>query len=352
MRMTRRSFAAGIALALSAGMLVMIPTTATAVTDCGGNQIDDRPVVVTVHGFNGGEQAFSEQGPFGSMNQSIELLRRKFKLVKAFDYGAYNNQWVTNPHIGQALAQYINCLSAASVRAGGDGKVVTVAHSMGGLALREALNRANQHYVEPWKIGLAIDIGTPHRGSPLANVCRVYGEHPCTGPAATAMIPSSTELNALPSMPRTVPLRAIAGRVIGYNNDGRSDYVVTVNSATAEYTTRYAGDGRHVVSCYQLWPWQMPSCNHLDQLRDVGIQANVVSALAEYSRSSRPVPPTPSPTPTCTSSSVPVPSPTETDPSASATPSEPEDAIGGVGGGPTETPVEPSPTAVPSQPCT
>ena len=344
MRITRRSFAAVVALTLTSGMLAAVPMVAAAdVTDCGGNQIDDRPVVVAIHGFNGNPQAFGDEGPFGSMNQSIELLQRKFNRVKAFDYSPYNNQWVTNPNISQALAQYINCLSAASVRAGGDGRVVTVAHSMGGLALREALNRANRHHVSPWKIGLAIDIGTPHRGSPLAWLCHAFDVYPCTGPAATAMVPGSTELKALPPMPRHVPLRAIAGRVIGYDNDGRSDYVVTVNSATAEYTTRYAGDGRHVVSCYQLWPLQAPSCNHLDQLRDVGIQANVVSALAEYSRSPRPAPPTstPTPAPTCT--------PTVS-PSSTSSGGDIGGTIVGTGGEPSATPAEPSPTVAPSQP--
>lgn len=346
MRISRRSFAVAAVLTLTGGMLAAIPMVAAAdVTDCGGNQIDDRPVVVTIHGFNGNPQAFGDEGPFGSMNQSIELLQRKFNRVKAFDYSPYNNQWVTNPHIGQALAQYINCLSAASVRAGGDGKVVTVAHSMGGLALREALNRANQHYVSPWKIGLAIDIGTPHRGSPLAWLCHAFDVHPCTGPAATAMVPGSAELKALPSMPRHVPLRAIAGRVVGYDNDGRSDYVVTVNSATAEYTTRYPGDGRHVVSCYQLWPLQAPSCNHLDQLRDVGIQANVVSALAEYRRSLRPAPPTP----TCTPTASPTPTPSDGEIGGTGETGGGGE-IGGVGGGPSATPAEPSPTVTPSQP--
>jgi len=272
-------------------------------------------------------------------------LIRKVKLVAPFDYSDYHSKWVTDEHIGKALAERINCLSAASKEAGGDGRVIVVAHSMGGLALREALNRAKPVYVKPENIGLAIMIGTPHTGAPVAKWCNPTG---CgwVQPAVAAMRPGSRQLRELPKLPSTVPQRAIAGRIIGYGGFGLDDGVVPVYSATRARTTAYAGDGLFEARCYQLWPSQEPSCHHKNLLKDAGVQANVMAALNEYVGS---LPdPDPSPTPSCTPTANPTPTPSGGEIGGTGETGGGE--IGGIGGGPSATPAEPSPTTTPSQP--
>jgi pimeloyl-ACP methyl ester carboxylesterase len=273
------------------------------------------------------------------MNDSIKLIRR-VNLVEAFNYEAYHSKWVTDEHIGKALAERVNCLSAASKEAGGDGRVIVVAHSMGGLALREALNRAKPVYVKPENIGLAIMIGTPHKGAPIAKWCNPTG---CgwVQPAVAAMRPGSRQLRELPVLPPTVAQRAIAGRIIGSGGFGFDDGVVSVYSATRERTTVYAGDGLFETRCYQLWPWQKPSCHHENLLKDAAVQANVMAALSEYVRSLPNPDPSPSPTPTCASTA---------NPSPTSSGGETGGTIVGAGGEPSATPAEPSPTVAPSEP--
>lgn len=278
-RQWRSMIAIGSSLTAVCGVLALVPT-ASAVVDRCGVSVDARPVIMTVHGFTGDPGAFSESGETGSMNDSIRMVD-KVNLVDPFDYRDHNTKWVTDENIGPALAKQINCLSSASKEAGGDGKIIVVAHSMGGLALREALNQANPVYVKPEKVGLAIMLGTPHRGAPRANWCWVL---PCLpfSSAANAMRVNSSELVKLPRLPHWVPLRAIAGN-IKRSERGGTDGVVRVDSATDEYTTDYPGDGRVVINCSRVWPpWAAPSCRHEDLPKDTQIQASVIQALGEY----------------------------------------------------------------------
>lgn len=68
------------------------------------------------------------------------------------------------------LAEFIQDISSAhrSAGVGGDGKVVVVAHSMGGLVLRYATDsRFVPHELTPEVVPQVVTIGTPHLGAPL-----------------------------------------------------------------------------------------------------------------------------------------------------------------------------------------
>ncbi|GAB3283509.1 hypothetical protein GCM10027449_26620 [Sinomonas notoginsengisoli] len=80
--------------------------------------------------------------------------------VFTFDYHNWSGLWVTDSHIGQPLANALECLREQSGQ-----KPIVVTHSMGGLATREALQ------LDPLlaqSISQVIDFGTPNTGSDIA----------------------------------------------------------------------------------------------------------------------------------------------------------------------------------------
>lgn len=158
--------------------------------------------------------------------------------IDTFDYGPEATEWVTNPKIGTALARRIASLSA---RAAG-GKVIVVGHSLGGLAVRCAASPScGGDSSTASRLLDVVMMGTPNHGtflkaygvSNLSNVLiplitsascgAILGgapASPCayllsvvTSPAAYAFTPGSKQLTALPSLPRSVPVRAVAGSV-------------------------------------------------------------------------------------------------------------------------------------------
>lgn len=75
-----------------------------------------------------------------------------------FDYEKYAARWVTDDNIGPSLAKALNCLHDGSGE-----KVIVVAHSMGGLATRQALALGGPDLVA--KVSQVITFGTPNTGS-------------------------------------------------------------------------------------------------------------------------------------------------------------------------------------------
>jgi hypothetical protein len=218
-----------------------------------------------------------------------------------FDYGEVNDQWVTNPDISKALAQRIDCLAHRSTVNGGPGKVVIVAHSMGGLATRCASSTSCSGGPDiTGKLGEVITLGTPNEGSFLRGnsvqsgaeqvllkslrlncwalsflqVCdmrRVW-----EGPGSTAFTPGSPELNNLPQLPASVPVAALAGQVaVTTQLFGRTvtlagnagDLVVSVPSAHAA-AHEYGGvGGASTIDCGTAAVpitvgWKAPACWH------------------------------------------------------------------------------------------
>lgn len=86
--------------------------------------------------------------------------------VFTYDYHPYSGRWVTDDHIGPGLGRAIKCLGEASGK-----QVVVVGHSMGGLALRQAL--ADEGVADHVAVG--ITVGTPHEGSIAAAVLAGVG---------------------------------------------------------------------------------------------------------------------------------------------------------------------------------
>jgi hypothetical protein len=84
-----------------------------------------------------------------------------------FDYSKWSSYWASNPNIASCLADYVISVSAAYSKVGGDGKVILVAHSMGGLAIRYATSRQYaEHPIPAADIPYVISLDTPYLGSP------------------------------------------------------------------------------------------------------------------------------------------------------------------------------------------
>lgn len=134
---------------------------ASSVAAC-QNDFGSKTPVLLVHGFHEGTDIWA------SMTKTIQAAIPDVKVVTPFDYP--NTAWVKDPSVGPKLASTIRCLATNSKNNAGPGKVIIVAHSMGGLAVRCAVDPtcAGTDAVNQQQIGLVITLGTPNTGSPLA----------------------------------------------------------------------------------------------------------------------------------------------------------------------------------------
>jgi hypothetical protein len=194
----------------------------------------------------------------GSASLASAVGRLPHVRISYFDYHSYDLDWVTDPHIGPALARTIACLGDKSQVLGGPGKVVVIAHSMGGLALRDAAAQVVAGRSVASRLGLAVTVATPNDGSWVEGVVTsAFGDPNATGhgierlvvdrlllaarsacasraqnpkalaglagscglllspgsPAARAMAPGSAQLAALPPLPQSIPVFAVAGSI-------------------------------------------------------------------------------------------------------------------------------------------
>lgn len=195
--------------------------------------------VLLVHGFTEKPDVWTTGERAGrrgtqrlpSMVQAISTALGSKVTVVAFDYTSANTRWVTDPAIGPQLATCIAWLARTSAAQGGPGKVIVVAHSMGGLAVRCALDAAclkghgTGPAANPDQIGLDITLGTPNLGplKPLSAAGQFLCGSICLGPAdlvktdaGAAMIglePGSKNPTQLQPLPASVPLYAIVGKI-------------------------------------------------------------------------------------------------------------------------------------------
>lgn len=286
-----------------------------------------RPVLL-VHGYIGNPSRWTE----------MKSVLDKIPDVAAvtFDYSKVNTHWVDDPEIGPRLAQCISHLANSSGR-----QVAIIAHSMGGLAVREAVNEKPDLARQ---IGLVITIATPNLGSSVvkllvegleggseAGVSRVSPETfliwhalvwacnstdspPPVEAAEVCSIVSSplrtvlpaglremsmgpgSRLNQLPALPTTVPVLAIAGRAILVNGifdhsfhiNTDSDLIVQEESATWGGTQSSPG-GTWVFSCgWELsgspgWEvWRVSTrCWHSGLPSAPDVEERVTAALRE-----------------------------------------------------------------------
>ena len=178
-------------------------------------QITGTPVIF-IHGFE------SSPAIWDSMFSMVYAMPGTW--TTAFDYSGVSTQWVTNSAIGPAFASYIKCVAQASTA----GKVIIVAHSMGGLATRWAAAPKDGGVSQ--YIGTVITIGTPNTGSFMGNIGTGLYPLACSGSksrlamnlplltnicegenAEAGMQAFGPSINSLPELPSGIPLHAIAG---------------------------------------------------------------------------------------------------------------------------------------------
>jgi pimeloyl-ACP methyl ester carboxylesterase len=215
---------------------------------------------------------------------------------------------VDNPGIGPALASFIDCLSQTSIKHGGLGKVVLVDHSMGGLATRYAASLTKGGRRVSDEIGFVITIGTPNLGSGWANLLDPLVSEICgsTWPvselssdcrdytALQGMRKESDQIQALPWLPLSIPLQAIAGdvtlRATLFNStatdDTNSDIVVGTQSALAATQVPplvAEGTGDNTFRCmHGIWNPMSANCSHTGLLADSKVQQLVAQSIASY----------------------------------------------------------------------
>ncbi|MBA8988848.1 hypothetical protein FHW23_000080 [Curtobacterium pusillum] len=217
--------------------------------------------VIMVHGWNGEPANFTGKidltaNKVGKVDSRTSLVGQLQDMagsaVYTFDYHQWSDRWVTDSHIGPALATAIDCLYKASGQ-----KVILVAHSMGGLAIEQTFSssipRSNTRASE---ISTVVTLGTPYKGSALDSIAHgvtlsngitgplggqgfltlttailaacgqastVNADNICTkvgllkpvttlhSDAANALQYGSKQINALPSMPDSIHLLQLAG---------------------------------------------------------------------------------------------------------------------------------------------
>jgi len=120
-----------------------------------------RPVVL-VHGWDSSYQAMSG---YAHLLDTSKVLHEPLHAF-LFDYSANSGRWAAIPAIAACLAAYVNAVSAAYSNAGGDGKVLAVGHSMGGLAIRFSASSQYAAHPDGASLGGVVTLDTPHLGSP------------------------------------------------------------------------------------------------------------------------------------------------------------------------------------------
>ena len=269
--------------------------------------------VLAVHGLGSTKDIWSE----GGSSMIVALADAdNIVIVEPFDYESANTRWVTDKDTAQRLAKTIICYSKLY----GNKHVVLVAHSMGGLLAREALDWAAYGTFAKNVTGHIATIATPHTGTLLANADSSFWMALCEAPigilsvtkdivslcrdaeagrATSGLSVNSGHLAKLPRFPAGISVKAIAGEVRwqtcapwGCSNavSTGGDLVVPVGSATDEYTTTGRGDGKTVFSCETTVP--VPSlspawCEHGNMLQAPQVQSELKKSIEEYLKSTR-----------------------------------------------------------------
>jgi len=241
--------------------------------------------VLFVHGFNSNSRIWGDdQHNFRKTVNDLGEIS-----THAFSYEQNSWRWITDEHIGHALADQITCMATSSRQQGGRGQVIVVAHSMGGLAVRQAMSE-NSEVIKD--LGLVITIATPNEGSfvgqqtlaSLRVLCALDVTGSCNSSLDTlskvltslpGLAAGSNELRQLPDWPSIVPVYAIAGNIaLHYNLFGAefdatysgNDTLVTVKSALHGVVIGRLG-GTKAVKCSGGPPplvsgWTHASCGH------------------------------------------------------------------------------------------
>ena len=253
-------------------------------------------------------------------------------LVYTFDYRDLSARWVTDPGISDALASSLACLVDAT-----GNRAIVVAHSMGGLAARQALSQEVDGVSVESMVSDVITFGTPNTGSDLAarlgemiestgsvSPAVVAGLEPqsrlgvsallascgeaasedaarageCTGmpmidalssQAGIAMRTGSSELSRLPPWPAAVHVVALAGdirvtlvSVLGARTRDLDlgDVIVGARSAEAGVDEYMVSTCRYTLMSLPDVPSVLAELNPLARVGDAMRLASVVTRIA------------------------------------------------------------------------
>lgn len=272
--MTRRALVT--VLILSSALATPASVRATAATStCFAtstsstlNQSASRRPAIFVHGWN------VAHSNLGTMSTVLTDQTNHEITPFLFDYGSHSDIWAAAPVVSGCLADYITAVSSAYQAVGGDGGVLIVGHSMGGLA---ALYASVQPGVGKRIAGL-ITFDTPFAGSPfgdraVAGALELYQQvvHrlavPPEGSDAQvclglhdrgAPLPSGCAYGLPPYLAASTPIHEIAGDItlrrdlLGihlYDIHFGSDAIVPASSSSAYVTAGPTGarpPGAHV----------------------------------------------------------------------------------------------------------
>jgi pimeloyl-ACP methyl ester carboxylesterase len=309
-RLYRGAIAAFAVLSMMLSFL-LVATPAKAETPGCMPDIGKKLPVLFVHGLNAkGSDWDGFRSYLSGENANVA--------TEAFDYSANNTKWVTDPNIGAALADKIACMATSSREQGGQGKVVVVAHSMGGLATRQSISERSDILND---LGIVITIATPNTGSDtgeflgdsLIKLCKKalgFGSslicdsltsraNDAGFSAYPALMTGSPEISALANWPNDLSVYAIAGDIRPHYDfffaefDGSAsgtDTLVTVSSAlngASENTLRYecSGDTPIVVL-----GWTKADCEHSTLDNSQAVQQKVADVVGKYIEKNKPKP--------------------------------------------------------------
>jgi pimeloyl-ACP methyl ester carboxylesterase len=280
----RRRAIVGLVLATAASVLVAPAAVARSKPSTCGDAVrrvserDEGTPVLFVHGFAGAPSDFRHE--VDDRPSMIDAIGELDDVVTyTFDYSDHSLEWVTDPAIGERLGKAIACLADEQGEA-----VTVVAHSMGGLATRQAQGQVVDGRRVSDSLARVITVGTPFRGAQLLgfgggvagdiaaelidtalracstdfarqpakvqatpssrrpdrSFCGLLGATETT--AVQGMIPESDELRALPEWGervRIVPMAAEIDVAVGgpfglAESFSVGDFAVSVRSATAD----------------------------------------------------------------------------------------------------------------------
>jgi hypothetical protein len=120
----------------------------------------------------------------------------------SFDYSDHSLEWVTDPAIGRRLALAIACLADEH-----DRPVTIVAHSMGGLATRQAQGEIVDGRRVSRSIARVVTVGTPFDGAQLLGFGGGIAGDIASELITTALRACNADFARTPRAPASVPTR-------------------------------------------------------------------------------------------------------------------------------------------------
>jgi pimeloyl-ACP methyl ester carboxylesterase len=231
-----------------------LATSSTATED----QSASRRPVVFVHGWTGNGNVRTGKPSLQELARVLKSQLNNQIQPYFYDYGPVSTTWASRPEVAGCLGKYVTDVSKAFHDAGGDSKVLIVAHSMGGLAtLYAADGRYTTAPIGPLLAGVVTFdtpfLGSPWGGTPLAGLKEQFSAAGVPPPSTDAgrclgvrephmALPEGCGGDPPPLLPAGVPLQQIAGSIAvhrsffgfaAYDLPLASDAVVSVDSANS-----------------------------------------------------------------------------------------------------------------------